>query len=189
MPEPGLVDGAAIVLPSLIGIALSYLMLARSYRRARDIGMKDRTPSEKKQLRTILSIFVWTPFAYSLLELLVYLKAVGVLDGGYDSELLTGTVGLGCAIAGLGGFFLTSWIGLACARSNKKEYEQLAVRLSQSNAEELTEGRDPVMIRKLIVKLSFYQALAILMLVVVIWLMRVDTSAWEEARFVLRTII
>ena len=190
MPEPGLVDGATIVLPSLIGIVLSYLMLSRSYRRARDIGMKDRTPSEKKQLRTILTIFVWIPFAYSLLELLVYLKAVGVMDGGYDSELLTGTVGLGCAVAGLGGFLLTSWIGMACAMSNRKEFEQLAARRSEANAEEVPEGRDPVMVRKLILKLSLYQVLAILVLVVVIWLMRVDTSAWdEEARLVLRTII
>lgn len=179
MPEPGFVYSIVILVPPMLGILFSYLMLEKSYKNAKAIGMGERVEKEKKQLKAIMSIFVFVPLGYALLEWLVFLSSIGVLGAGYDEEKVTTAVAVGAEMAGLGGFFITCGIGFACVRQNQKEYSILSTRpYDKLNADEVVEARSPRMVRKLLIRLVIYQVLAILLLAAVIFLMKMDLEAF-----------
>lgn len=175
-----LMDALVIVVPPLIAIALCFLMLNRSYKKALELGFPKPDPNEKNMMKNVLLIFVGVPFAYSLLELVVLLKMLGCFNGTYSLDNLTAVMDLGSQVAGFGGFVLTISVGLIVVKQIHRNNQQLSARLSNPNPGEILAGRDPAAFKKMMMKLVVVEVLSILLLAAVIWLMKLDTSTWDD---------
>ncbi len=175
-----LMDVMVILVPPLLGILLSLLMMKRSYKKALELGFPKPDPKEKALMQNVMLIFVGVPFAYSLLEVVVLLKLIGCFNGTYSLDNLTAVMDLGSQIAGFGGFILTVAVGLIIVKQIHKENQALAARLSQPNPEAIRSARDPRAFKNMMMKLVAVEVISILLLAVVIWLMKLDTSTWDD---------
>lgn len=169
-----------ILLPVPIAVILCFLMMKKSFKRSREVGVQTSQMEQKGVIRLLL-IFAGILYVMNLTELIALLIQTGILGEGFVQENVTATVDMGVTLVCLTSFFIAMLMGFSCIKQNRREVDLLTSRISQPDPEAIRAGRNPGANRKLLAKLIVLCVLAFVIMLAAIWLIKLDESFWQEA--------